>query len=494
MATEIDGETNGCIFEWKIENISHCWLKNGKEIRSPVFIADALEDTKWSLWLYPMGDRDDKNVGIYLARERDFSGPNEIEVNYQIAFLDKNGTYLTERTLLKRVFGKERIWGFSEFEAREKVFITKRKSFLPEDTLTVQCTIWIKYEYQTLVKPDLCFARTVFKVNRKSFLWQIPKFSTLKPGLRSKFQDDLIDFDIVLNEIEDLVKKLDIDIISFNENIKYFLFRISIINSYGEKEPCGEHEYFASDIEERVLSTPLFSKMLMKNETRYLSNDVLLLDCEYVTSNGLFRHEVVTGCGILSSKLTKVVVEKERSQHSSVLASDLKLMYEDGSFSDTELRTSTQTFKAHKSILSARSPVFRRMFSNDMKEKNSGRVDITDLEENTVHRMLLYVYTDTLEDLQLESACNLYVAADKYEILSLRSRCSSFLKDSLCPKKACDILALADRHQDDDLKIAVQDFILTHDKEVFGSQKWKDFIDTNPKLAADIMYWKVFPG
>ncbi|GBN29123.1 Speckle-type POZ protein [Araneus ventricosus] len=239
----------------------------------------------------------------------------------------------------------------------------------------------------------------------------------------------------------------------------------------------------------------------MENNTRYLPTDDLLLNCEYVSSNGTFLHEICTH-GIISPKLTKAVLEKrnkhyvgkEESQIAPVMANDLKSMYSDGIFSDTELRTSTQTFPAHKSILSARSPVFRRMFSSDMKEKSSGRVDIIDLEDDTVHRMLLYIYTDTLEDLQLENACKLYAAADRYELLSLRSRCSSFLKDNLCPTKVCDVLALADRHQDDNLKSCVQDFILVHDKEVFGSQEWKDFMATNLELAADTMYRKVFPG
>ncbi|KAF8796454.1 TD and POZ domain-containing protein 1 [Argiope bruennichi] len=128
-----------------------------------------------------------------------------------------------------------------------------------------------------------------------------------------------------------------------------------------------------------------------------------------------------------------------------------------------------------------------------MKEKNSGHVDITDLEDDTVQRMLEYMYTDSLADMQLEGACKLYAAADKYQILSMKKRCSSFLKESLCPNKVYDVLVLADLHQDDDLKNDVQDYIIEHDREVFGSAEWKTFMDTNPKLAAAVMYQKVFP-
>ncbi|GBN29037.1 TD and POZ domain-containing protein 5 [Araneus ventricosus] len=469
MATKTDGDTNGCTFLWKIENLSHCCMKKGEIIDRPAFISNALEDTKWSLLLYPMGGTDENYVDCFLYRERDCRGPKVIEANYQIAILNKDGSFLTERTKSNCILKK------GEYS----------------DTLTVQCTIWKKDE--TPVKTEHIFARTVFKVTRRSFVWRIDEFSTLNPGFRNKFRDGLIRFDLVFHEKLDLVKKLDIDIISFNESIKYFSFKISIVNSEGEKENCGVHEYFAGELKKGVLSIPLFSKMMMENKTRYLQNDVLLLDCEYVSSNGAVLHEVFRR-GITFPKVTKMVIENKTSQQTAVLANDLKSVYNDGIFSDTKLRTPTQTFPVHKIILAARSPVFRRMFSNDMKENSSGHVDITDLENDTIHRMLLYIYTDTLEDLQLENACKLYMAADKYEILSLKNKCSSFLKENLCPTKVCDVLVLADLHQDDDLKSFVKDYILNHDKEVFRSQEWKDFMDTNLKLAADIMYRRVFCG
>ncbi|GIY22218.1 hypothetical protein CEXT_230891 [Caerostris extrusa] len=46
----------------------------------------------------------------------------------------------------------------------------------------------------------------------------------------------------------------------------------------------------------------------------------------------------------------------------------LMFMYDDAILSDMELRTSTKTFRVHKNILSARSPVFSAMFQADMKE------------------------------------------------------------------------------------------------------------------------------
>ncbi|GBN07321.1 Speckle-type POZ protein [Araneus ventricosus] len=483
MATKTDGEANGCTFQWKIGNISHCWwFKRNQPIVSPAFIADALQGTKWTLWLCPMGVEDEKYVGFHLHREEDCRGPDSIKVKYQLAFLGIDGSFLEEKTE-SDIFQKGGSWGFSEFKRREKVFVSDKEAFLPEDTLTVQCTIWS--HKKTPVKPKYLYARTIFNVNRRSFDWRIDKFSILQPGLRNKFKDDSVEFDLVLNR--DFDAKLDIDVISLDYRMQYISCNTSIIDSDGKIENVGIAKYFLNDLKKGILSPALqFPKRLLENKSRYLPNDGLSLHFEFVIST--VEH---FGCRKYSANLENEVVVKEKSQK-VVLIDALKSMFDDGILSDTELRTSTKTFPAHKNILSARSPVFMRMFSDDMKEKNSGYVDITDLEDDTVHRMLLYIYTDSLEDLQVASAAKLYEAADKYAILPLRSLCSSFLKENLRPSNACRVLVLADLHNDDDLKSSVQDYILKQHKQIFYSQKWKDFMNTRLKLAADVMYKKIF--
>ncbi|GFT56853.1 hypothetical protein TNCV_2522521 [Trichonephila clavipes] len=104
--------------------------------------------------------------------------------------------------------------------------------------------------------------------------------------------------------------------------------------------------------------------------------------------------------------------------------------------------------------------------------------------------MLLYIYTATVPDLQWDTACDLYTAADKYEILSLKSKCSSFLKDNLSQGNACNLLILADEHQDQDLISAIQDYILIH-RGIFNTKEWELFMKTNLQLAANLMHLKL---
>ncbi|XP_055941850.1 speckle-type POZ protein homolog [Argiope bruennichi] len=424
MATRDDGKSEGCTFRWKIENIHHSWwMSADQELESPKFTADALQGTKWSLWLFLIdGDYVDYGgyVGIYLQRENNCFGENTIEVNYEFAILDKNGSFLRVENR-KDSFSKGDIRGFPRYVTRKEVFFTERESFLPEETLTVQCKLWNKEGKPVNSKPF--YARTMF-------------------------------------------------------------------NSTETMENWGNKGYFVDDLKEGGLFPVfLFTNELISKRELYLPHDVLSLQIGFIYWT--IDH---FGCndesGNLANKDFDLNDGEEKSEKTAVLIDDLKSMFCNAILSDTELRTSTKGFPAHKNILCARSPVFKRMFCDDMKEKNSGHVDIIDLEDDTVHRMLLYIYTDSLEDLQFESGLKLYAAADKYEILSLRNMCSTFLKDSLCPNRACDVLILADMHHDDNLKSSVQSYILEHD-EVFSLAEWKHLMNNNLKLAADIMYKKL---
>ncbi|GFR05688.1 speckle-type POZ protein B [Trichonephila clavata] len=170
-----------------------------------------------------------------------------------------------------------------------------------------------------------------------------------------------------------------------------------------------------------------------------------------------------------------------------VLKENLESSYKENFLCDTKLKTKTRAFPAHKFILGARSPVLKAMFTNEMRGKNSEYVNIDYLDDDTVRRMLLYIYTATLQDLHWDSACNLYTASNKYEILSLKNECSSFLKNNLSEDNACDLLILADMHQDEDLKSAVQDYTLNH-RGIFNTAAWKNCIKVNAQLSAELLY------
>ena len=76
------------------------------------------------------------------------------------------------------------------------------------------------------------------------------------------------------------------------------------------------------------------------------------------------------------------------------LKESLATLLRDGDHSDVTLVVAGgREFKAHKNILSARSPVFAKMFKHGMSESISNRVTITDIAPDTMEDLLAYVYT-----------------------------------------------------------------------------------------------------
>ncbi|GFQ64394.1 TD and POZ domain-containing protein 3 [Trichonephila clavata] len=292
----------------------------------------------------------------------------------------------------------------------------------------------------------------------------------------------------------------DLQIFLEDRRLKCSVFHFHLLDASGNRaEYFKQKIIFAEHEEDKLYPSFISREMLMKDEELYLPEDVLTLHCECSFTTGIVSEEIEKICqGMQDASLMQEensTCEDLESRNTSldltkILKENLEYLYKENLLCDAKLKTKTGSFPVHKNILSARSPVFKAMFTNDMRERNNECVDIEDLDDDTVQRMLLYVYTATLPDFQWDIACDLYAAADKYEILCLKSECSSFLKDNLSPYNACGLLILADMHQDKDLKSRTEEFIL-NDEVIFDTNDWKVLMKTNLPLAADLMYLKL---
>ena len=105
--------------------------------------------------------------------------------------------------------------------------------------------------------------------------------------------------------------------------------------------------------------------------------------------------------------------------------------------SDVHIECQDQKFEAHQIILSASSPVFRRMFQADMKEKKSQVVEIKDLEPAVMSEMLKFIYTRSCvateenENPDLDMVSDILEASDKYQMVTLKNVCQSLLSAHL---------------------------------------------------------------
>ncbi|GFT56576.1 TD and POZ domain-containing protein 3 [Trichonephila clavipes] len=483
--------------KWILEQYNYAFQKSGEYISSPVFTVDTIEKTIWKLKLFPKGNNElNKNfISIFLKRE-DRAQPQNVTLLYQISILGTCGEILFSKCSTKHSIAIGGSVGFPQFIERDEIFKIRKNDYLPQNALTVRCSIWNDVQDAENV---CCLARTRMLIQRRLFVWNIKEFNAFQ---ESKYEINsaeanktMISLKLFLSSGQNSETFIRLKVCPCDQRLKLCTLRIYLIEKSRKRIECLNDEIVFNKDTNTVLSTLTFSKEnLVLNKNLYLPNDILQLYCECAINIGIVYNAIERFTSGISPSVQDgnftsdgFMSKKIRLDSKTVLAEHFKSLYKENFMCDTELKTKSGSFPAHKNILSARSPVFKAMFTNDMKEKHSKCVEIADLDDDAVQGMLLYMYTATLPDLQWDSACNLYFAADKYQILCLKSDCTFFLMKNLTQDKVYDLLILADRHQDKELMSAIQDYIWIH-KGIFNTIAWKRFMEMYTKLAAEVLH------
>ncbi|GFT58240.1 speckle-type POZ protein B [Nephila pilipes] len=134
------------------------------------------------------------------------------------------------------------------------------------------------------------------------------------------------------------------------------------------------------------------------------------------------------------------------------LSEDLMLLFDEASsffFADVVLKCESFSIPAHKSILSARSPVFSAMFKTEMRESRDKSVDIDDMDISVLRIMLMYIYTGNTDGLTMSNAHDLLFAADKYQLIALKKACSEYMKRNAEVQNIMKLLMLGDLYDRD---------------------------------------------
>ncbi len=92
-------------------------------------------------------------------------------------------------------------------------------------------------------------------------------------------------------------------------------------------------------------------------------------------------------------------------------------------FTDVELILASRTFRAHRALLSARSPVFKAMFNSRMEEVLTGQVRIIGVDPETFDIFLRFLYQGQLKNCDGDMRRKLYAVADRYQVETLMQIC-----------------------------------------------------------------------
>ncbi|XP_044575300.1 speckle-type POZ protein-like [Cotesia glomerata] len=211
-------------------------------------------------------------------------------------------------------------------------------------------------------------------------------------------------------------------------------------------------------ISQKIWGRHLFinKKILLANPYELMPNDILTVCTEVIVTDDKVT---VPNVPLSSSKIQ--IIE------------DLKEIYNSRESSDVTINIENKKIKAHKVILMARSPVLAAMFTHDMSEKKSNEVFITDISSDTFEKLLQYIYTDQVSDLD-SIAGDLLEAADKYQLQSLKKKCEESLCKSLRPDNLISMMNFAERHNAENMLKYVTECIALDAENVVQSNDFKE--------------------
>ncbi|CAL9773209.1 unnamed protein product [Musa acuminata subsp. burmannicoides] len=216
----------------------------------------------------------------------------------------------------------------------------------------------------------------------------------------------------------------------------------------------------------------------------YLKDDCLIMHCTV----GVVRNRIETP------------TQFSLSVPSPDLGQCLKELLKSGIGSDIVFHVGDETFKAHKRILAARSPVFNAQFYGLVGNPNVDRVDVEDVEPPVFKAMLIFIYSDELPDVHeltgSISMCtstimiqHLLAAADRYGLDRLRLLCEAKLCEGITADTVATTLALAEQHQCVQLKNVCLKFIAVRENlgAVMQTEGYNYLEGTCPSVLAELL-------
>ncbi|CAL8116511.1 unnamed protein product [Orchesella dallaii] len=248
-------------------------------------------------------------------------------------------------------------------------------------------------------------------------------------------------------------------------------FKMSILNADGAPEV---HAYQNKTVhnftkgsgswgQQKVIT----SANLVDPSRRLMVNDTVKIFCQ-IWVHGETKEEVAIYKGRLSD-------EQRIISHKAKLANDLGKLFSQSIATDCTVSARKSSFKAHKTILSARSSVFAAMFNANMIERETATVNITDFDSEVVKGMLEYLYTGETA-VMASRAQELLQIAEKYNLEELKEDCEYAIGNSLTKDNVAGVLVLAHNHNAPVLKSQDITFINWNKDELLKLKSFQDAV------------------
>lgn len=170
---------------------------------------------------------------------------------------------------------------------------------------------------------------------------------------------------------------------------------------------------------------------------------------------------------------------------SNSLSCDMRDAFGSNDFTDMTIVCDKREFHCHKFVLAARSEVFAAMLRHEFLEKQNSRVDVKEIDGETMELLLSYIYTGQVTDFKNVSVVELFKAADRYRLDHLKNMCEEELVKRVEASNAADILSLAHKYNAGPLKSFSLAMISRNVEEVMRTRGWKELVLSEQGLLVE---------
>ncbi|KAG5670668.1 hypothetical protein PVAND_000916 [Polypedilum vanderplanki] len=165
--------------------------------------------------------------------------------------------------------------------------------------------------------------------------------------------------------------------------------------------------------------------------------------------------------------------ENIKLKHEAVIFGDFKTVMDDNDFKDFTIKTEYEEFKAHKFVLAARSPIFARVFKDNI---HAECLNLLDISTKIFREILHFIYTDDFPQSTEIDYIELFKASERLKIEKLKMFSVKKLINKITSENAFEILILSNKYGYDELRQKAFEEI----KKYFDNEQIDDALATQP--------------
>ncbi|GIY48133.1 hypothetical protein CDAR_483741 [Caerostris darwini] len=284
----------GFVFKWNVENIIVPLFQRNITLISPTFEVKILKsNTRWYMTLYPDGLQEKPNyIGCILHQIIDNDDDEDqvpLSMNFKLSLIGNDEKVICSSPITTHTFKQyKRVVKFPSLVSKG-VVLKERELYLPKDSLTLHCHMWLCQEIRQ------CIAHSHISATRRVLVVKIEEFSAFrsKTVLIDSGSNDVLELSMKFERVSDKVDSWIKIIFCMKKTDSPVLVvcRLIVLNSEEKcskvfNKECGHlfNKPKPNDGEAWEFPANIYMSDLRKHERDCLSNDMLSLRCEFIIS------------------------------------------------------------------------------------------------------------------------------------------------------------------------------------------------------------------